>query len=47
MAYYRKYFDGVDRLIDTFEASLPDDLRTLFVKAFQAWQESHPATICF
>ena len=32
MAYYQKYFDGVDRLIDAFEDALPDDVRTLFVK---------------
>ncbi len=45
MAYYQKYFDGVDRLIDAFEDALPDDVRTLFVKRLQVWQKSHPATI--
>jgi hypothetical protein len=42
--YYQKYFDGVNTLIDRFEAVLPDDVRTLFVKAMHGWEKRHPAT---
>jgi hypothetical protein len=45
MDYYEEYFDGVNKLIDTFEAALPDDTRRLFVEAMDHWRKMHPATI--
>jgi len=45
MNYYDTYFDGIEHLITTFEAALPDDTRQAFTNELREWERKHSETI--
>jgi hypothetical protein len=45
MAYYERYFDGIETLIAAFQRALPSDIRETFTEALGRWETVHPATI--
>jgi hypothetical protein len=45
MAFYDQYFDGIEKILTSFEAALPDDARQAFTKAHTRWEKSHPANL--
>ena len=45
MAYYERYFAGIETLIAAFQESLPDDIREVFTESVGKWEKMHPGTI--
>jgi|SRR5579864_2510790 len=42
MAYYAKYFDEIERLINGFQAALPADIRRIFTNKLDSFAKSEP-----